>query len=56
MADEFGGKIFEKVMGKAQLGVPDADDVAATVLWLASPAAAKMTGQVISVNGGISAG
>ena len=56
LADEFGAKIFGKIMEKAQLGVPDADDVAATVLWLASPAAAKVTGQVISVNGGISAG
>jgi len=56
LADEFGAKIFNKIMDKAQLGVPDADDVATTVLWLASPAAAKVTGQVISVNGGISAG
>jgi 2-hydroxycyclohexanecarboxyl-CoA dehydrogenase len=56
LADEFGRKVFEKVIEKAALGVPDADDVAATVLWLASPAAAKVTGQVISVNGGISAG
>lgn len=56
LADEFGAKVFGKIMEKAQLGVPDADDVAATVLWLASPAAAKVTGQVISVNGGISAG
>jgi 2-hydroxycyclohexanecarboxyl-CoA dehydrogenase len=56
MADEFGRKVFEKIIEKAALGVPDADDVAATVLWLACPAAAKVTGQVISVNGGISAG
>jgi 2-hydroxycyclohexanecarboxyl-CoA dehydrogenase len=56
LADEFGARIFEKVKAKAELGVPDADDVAATVLWLASPAASKVTGQVISVNGGISAG
>jgi 2-hydroxycyclohexanecarboxyl-CoA dehydrogenase len=55
-ADEFGAKIFGKITEKAQLGVPDADDVAATVLWLAGPTAAKVTGQVISVNGGISAG
>jgi 2-hydroxycyclohexanecarboxyl-CoA dehydrogenase len=56
LADEFGARIFGKIMEKAQLGVPDADDVAATVLWLAGPTAAKVTGQVISVNGGISAG
>lgn len=56
LADDFGAKIFGRIIEKAQLGVPDADDVAATILWLASPAAAKVTGQVISVNGGISAG
>jgi 2-hydroxycyclohexanecarboxyl-CoA dehydrogenase len=56
LADEFGAKIFEKVKRMAALGVPDADDVAETILWLASPAASKVTGQVISVNGGISAG
>ena len=56
LADEFGAKVFEKILSKAQLGVPDADDIAATVLWLASPVSAKVTGQVISVNGGISAG
>lgn len=56
LADEFGAKIFGRIVQKAQLGVPVAEDVAATVLWLAGPAAAKITGQVISVNGGISAG
>jgi 2-hydroxycyclohexanecarboxyl-CoA dehydrogenase len=56
LAEEFGAKIFERILDKAQLGVPDARDVAATILWLASPDAAKVTGQVISVNGGISAG
>lgn len=56
LADEFGAKIFNKIAQKAQLGLPVADDVAATVLWLAGPAAARITGQVISVNGGISAG
>lgn len=56
LAEEFGAKIFEKVKRMAELGVPDADDVAQTILWLASPAASKVTGQVISVNGGISAG
>lgn len=54
LADEFGARIFEKARAKAALGVPEADEVAATVLWLASPAAAKITGQVISVNGGMS--
>ncbi|MCG7632836.1 SDR family oxidoreductase [Gordonia McavH-238-E] len=56
VADDFGARIFAKITEKAQLGVPDATDIAAGVLWLASSAAAKITGQVISINGGISAG
>ena len=56
LAQPFGARIFDKIIAKAGLGLPDADEVAATVLWLASPQAAKVTGQVISVNGGISAG
>jgi NAD(P)-dependent dehydrogenase (short-subunit alcohol dehydrogenase family) len=55
LAEEFGAKIFDRVKRMAELGVPDADDVARTILWLVSPAASKVTGQVISVNGGISA-
>jgi 2-hydroxycyclohexanecarboxyl-CoA dehydrogenase len=53
---ELGSKIFEKIAAKAQLGVPSADDVAGLIEFLASPAAAKITGQVISINGGTSAG
>lgn len=56
MSDELGSKIFNKVLAKAHLGLPDAEDVAATIAWLAGPSATKMTGQVISVNGGISVG
>jgi 2-hydroxycyclohexanecarboxyl-CoA dehydrogenase len=37
------------------LGVVQPEDVAAVALFLASPEAARLTGQVISVNGGISA-
>ncbi len=55
-AGGFSAKLFAKAAGLAHLGVPTADDVAATIVFLASPDAAKMTGQVISVNGGISAG
>lgn len=55
MADEFSGKLFGKAVKMAQLGVAAPDDLAALIVFLASPAAAKLTGQAISVNGGISA-
>jgi NAD(P)-dependent dehydrogenase (short-subunit alcohol dehydrogenase family) len=35
--------------------VPTAEDIAALTVFLCSPAAARLTGQAISVNGGISA-
>lgn len=53
---EFSKKIFDRIAAKASLGVPTAEDLAGTVVFLASPAAARVTGQAISVNGGISAG
>lgn len=52
----FSAKLFEQVKSMASLGVCVPDDLAAMIVFLASPAAAKVTGQVISVNGGISAG
>lgn len=55
MADEFSSKLFGKAIKMAQLGVVQADDLAALIVFLASPQAAKLTGQTISVNGGISA-
>jgi NAD(P)-dependent dehydrogenase (short-subunit alcohol dehydrogenase family) len=55
-AGGFSAKLFEKASRAAHLGIPEPDDVAATIAFLASPDAAHMTGQVISVNGGISAG
>ena len=51
----FSAKLFAKAAQQAALGVPDADDIAALAAFLCSPAAAKLTGQAISVNGGISA-
>lgn len=55
MSNEFSGKLFAKAVQMAQLGVVTPDDMAELITFLASPAAAKMTGQTISLNGGISA-
>ncbi|SEP85550.1 NAD(P)-dependent dehydrogenase, short-chain alcohol dehydrogenase family [Solimonas aquatica] len=52
----FSAKLFEQVRSMASLGVCLPDDLAQLMVFLASPAAAKLTGQVISVNSGISAG
>ncbi|MGQ0622470.1 MAG: SDR family NAD(P)-dependent oxidoreductase [Panacagrimonas sp.] len=52
--EPFSAKMFEKASAMAHLGVADAADQAATILYLASPAARRMTGQAISINGGIS--
>lgn len=55
MADDFAGKLFTKAEAMAHLGVVTPKDLAPLVVYLASPAAAKLTGQAISINGGISA-
>ena len=55
-AGGFSARLFEKVAAAAHLGVPEPADVAALITFLAMPHAAKLTGQAISVNGGISAG
>ena len=55
MADDFAGRLFAKAERRAHLGVATPGDLAALVVYLASPAAARLTGQAISVNGGISA-
>jgi NAD(P)-dependent dehydrogenase (short-subunit alcohol dehydrogenase family) len=54
-ADGFSGKLFERAAKQAHLGVPTADDIAALTVFLCGPGAARLTGQAISVNGGISA-
>jgi NAD(P)-dependent dehydrogenase (short-subunit alcohol dehydrogenase family) len=53
MADPFSAKLFEKAIARAGLGLPTPPDVAALAVFLASPAAARMTGQAITVNGGL---
>ncbi|MBL6752175.1 MAG: SDR family oxidoreductase [Nevskia sp.] len=55
MAAEFSGKLFAKAARLAHLGVAQPDDLAALIVFLASPQAARLTGQAISLNGGISA-
>jgi NAD(P)-dependent dehydrogenase (short-subunit alcohol dehydrogenase family) len=54
-SDGFSAKLFAKAAQQAHLGVPVADDIGALAVFLCSPAAARLTGQAISVNGGISA-
>lgn len=55
MEDPFAGKLFGKAESMAGLGVAEPADLAELATFLASPAAAKITGQTISVTGGISA-
>lgn len=50
----FSRKLFTKALSMAHLGATEVDDLAALVVFLAGPGAAKITGQAISVNGGIS--
>jgi NAD(P)-dependent dehydrogenase (short-subunit alcohol dehydrogenase family) len=53
--DGFSAKLFERAAQQAHLGVPYADDLGDLVVFLAGPGARRLTGQAISVNGGISA-
>jgi 2-hydroxycyclohexanecarboxyl-CoA dehydrogenase len=55
LRDGFSKKLFEKAAAMAHLGVADAADLASLVVFLGGPGAARLTGQAISVNGGISA-
>jgi NAD(P)-dependent dehydrogenase (short-subunit alcohol dehydrogenase family) len=55
LRDGFSKKLFEKAAAQAHLGVAEPDDLASLIVFLGGPGAAKLTGQAISVNGGISA-
>jgi NAD(P)-dependent dehydrogenase (short-subunit alcohol dehydrogenase family) len=55
MTDPFASKLFSKAERMASLGVVVPDDIAALVAFLAGPGSARLTGQTISVTGGISA-
>lgn len=48
-------RIFEKAVARAHLGVPTAEDVAKAVLFFCGDGADRISGQVLSVNGGITA-
>ena len=51
----FSSRLFAKARPLAALGPTTPEDLAELIVFLASPAAARITGQAISVNGGISA-
>ncbi len=55
MENEFTKRLFKKAEEKAKLGVVTPADIAPLAVFLAGPGGAKITGQGISVNGGISA-
>lgn len=54
LAGGFSKKLFEKAQAQAHLGRTHPEDLAELIVFLAGPGAARITGQVISVNGGIS--
>jgi NAD(P)-dependent dehydrogenase (short-subunit alcohol dehydrogenase family) len=55
LAEGFSQKLFQKAAKQAHLGVAQPEDLAAIAVFLAGPGGSKITGQAISVNGGISA-
>jgi len=55
MNEPFASKLFEKARQAASLGVVVAEDMAEFIVFLAGPQATRITGQAISINGGISA-
>lgn len=54
MNQEFSKKIFDRIISQAHLGLTEPADLANLALFLASPMSRLITGQVVSVNGGIS--
>lgn len=54
MAQEFSKRIFDKITRQAALGLTEPEDLAEAALFLTSPRSRRITGQVLSVNGGIS--
>ncbi|MDF2638567.1 MAG: oxidoreductase [Novosphingobium lindaniclasticum] len=54
-AIRMGSERMARAARKAGLGLPSADDIAPLALFLCSDGASKITGQVMSVNGGMNA-
>jgi NAD(P)-dependent dehydrogenase (short-subunit alcohol dehydrogenase family) len=54
-AVKMGSERMAKAEARAGLGLPTAEDIAPVALFLCGDGAAKITGQVISVNGGLNA-
>ncbi|WP_296555240.1 SDR family oxidoreductase [Pigmentiphaga sp.] len=55
MSSESIARRIEKAAQRAGLGLPAPDDIAPMAVFLAGNAASKITGQIISINGGLSA-
>ena len=55
MADPFSAKLFNSAAKLANLGVAQPEDLAGLIVFLCGPGGARLTGQAISLNGGISA-
>lgn len=51
----FSAKLFAKARALPTLGPTEVEDLAAAAVFLCSPGARRITGQALSVNGGISA-
>ncbi len=55
VAEKMGSDRMAKAEKRAGLGLPRAEDIAPITVFLCGDGAAKITGQVISVNGGLNA-
>jgi len=55
MSEPFSRKLFEKIQKRAEqrLGLPGPENLAPLAVFLASPLASHITGQVVTVNGGL---
>lgn len=55
VARRIGSERMAKAARRAGLGLPTAEDIAPIAVFLCGPGARKITGQVISINGGLNA-